>query len=39
MNKKDLVYKFFKEGYENKNYDFIMECVASDYIDHSPSWC
>lgn len=33
----DLVYRFFKDGYENKDYSFIMECVAEDYIDHSPA--
>lgn len=37
MNEKDLVRKFFLEGYENKNYDFIMECVSENYFDHSPA--
>lgn len=37
MTDKDIVYKFFKEGYENKNYDFVMEYVSEDYIDHSPA--
>lgn len=36
-DKKELVARFFVEGYANKNYDFIMECVADDYIDHSPA--
>lgn len=34
---KEIVYQFFKEGYENKNYDSVMEYVAVDYIDHSPA--
>lgn len=37
MTEKELVYRFFKEGYETKNYDFVMECMAEDYIDHSPA--
>ena len=37
MTEKDIVYKFFKEGYENKNYDFVMEYVSENYIDHSPA--
>ena len=37
MTEKDIVYKFFKEGYEIKNYDVIMECVSENYIDHSPA--
>ncbi len=37
MSPKDVVVKFFEDGYTNKNYDFIMACVADDYIDHSPA--
>lgn len=37
MTEKDIVYNFFKEGYENKNYNFVMEHVSIDYIDHSPA--
>lgn len=37
MNNKELVVSFFEEGYVKHNYDFIMECVAEDYIDHSPA--
>lgn len=37
MNNKDLVVNFFMEGYSNHNYDYIMECVAENYIDHSPA--
>lgn len=33
----ELVARFFEEGYTKKNYGFIMECVADDYIDHSPA--
>lgn len=37
MSDKELVVQFFKEGYVNKNYDFIMKCVSENYIDHSPA--
>ena len=37
MTPKELVIRFFEDGYTNQNYDFIMECVANDYIDHSPA--
>lgn len=37
MNNKELVVSFFMEGYANHNYDYIMECVADNYIDHSPA--
>lgn len=37
MTEKDIVYNFFKEGYENKNYDYVMEHVSEEYIDHSPA--
>lgn len=37
MNNKELVVSFFMEGYTNHNYDYIMECVADNYIDHSPA--
>ena len=37
MDNKELVSRFFVEGYINHNYDFIMECMAEDYIDHSPA--
>lgn len=29
--------KFFEDGYTNQNYDFVMACVAEDYIDNSPA--
>lgn len=34
---KDVVKAFFHEGYETHNYDYVMQCVAEDYIDHSPT--
>ena len=37
MTEKEIVYRFFKDGYEKKDYDFIMKCVSEDYIDHSPA--
>lgn len=37
MSPQQVVVKFFEDGYTNKNYDFIMECVSNDYIDHSPA--
>lgn len=37
MSPKDIVTKFFEEGYTHQNYDFIMECVSDEYIDHSPA--
>ncbi len=35
MTEKEIVTGFFYEGYGKKNYDFVMECVAENYIDHS----
>lgn len=37
MTNAEIVYRFFKEGYENKNYDYILSCLSDDYIDHSPA--
>lgn len=37
MSDKELVVRFFMEGYQNKNYDFILECLSENYIDHSPA--
>lgn len=37
MSAKELVTAFFEEGYSNKNYDFIIEAVADNYVDHSPA--
>ena len=33
MSDKELVAQFFIEGYQNKNYDFILSCLS----DHSPA--
>ena len=37
MTNTEIVNRFFKEGYENKNYAEVMDLVAEDYIDHSPA--
>ena len=37
MDNKEIVIRFFEEGYTHKQYDFIMECVSEDYVDHSPA--
>ena len=37
MTNTEIVNKFFKEGYENKNYAEVIDLVAEDYIDHSPA--
>lgn len=34
---KEVVKKFFKEGYENHDYDKVMSIVADNYIDNSPA--
>lgn len=34
---KQIVKSFFEEGYVNHNYDYVMDCVAEQYIDHSPA--
>lgn len=37
MSDKELVIRFFMEGYQNRNYDFILQCLSENYIDHSPA--
>lgn len=37
MTNTEIVNRFFKEGYENKNYAEVIDLVAEDYIDHSPT--
>lgn len=37
LSPKEIVVKFFEDGYTNQNYDYIMTCVADNYIDHSPA--
>ena len=34
---REIVIRFFDEGYTNKNYDYIMQHVSEDYYDHSPA--
>lgn len=34
---KELVIRFFEDGYTNKKFDRIMEYLAENYIDHSPA--
>ncbi len=36
MTNKELVTGFFMEGYVHHNYNFLMENMAEDYLDHSP---
>ena len=37
LSPKEIVVKFFEDGYTNRNYDFIMTCMAENYIDNSPA--
>ena len=37
MDNREIVIRFFDEGYTNKNYDYIMQHVSEDYYDHSPA--
>lgn len=37
MTEKELVCRFFKDGYETKDYDAVMSYLAKDYVDHSPA--
>ena len=37
MSPKELVIRFFEEGYAKKNYEFVLSCMAEDYLDHSPA--
>ena len=37
MTNIEIVSHFFKEGYENKNYNLVMSYLSNDYIDHSPA--
>lgn len=34
---KDIVKSFFYEGYINHNYNYVMNCLTDNYIDHSPA--
>ena len=37
LSPKDIVVKFFEDGYSNCNYDFVMTCMSENYIDNSPA--
>lgn len=37
MTEKEIVMGFFNEGYDKKNYDFVMNYLSENYIDHSPA--
>ena len=37
MTAKEIVIRFFVEGYENNNYAYIMDSISDHYIDHSPA--
>ncbi|MGN0459681.1 MAG: GNAT family N-acetyltransferase [Ruminococcus sp.] len=37
LSPKDIVVKFFEDGYTNQNFDYVMTCMAENYIDHSPA--
>ena len=37
MNNKEIVIKFFEEGYNNNDYDEVKKLLAKDYYDHSPA--
>lgn len=37
MTPTELVIRFFEEGYTNRNYGFVMDCMTEDYIDNSPA--
>lgn len=37
MTEKEIVTRFFIEGYVNRNFDLAVDCMAEDYFDHSPA--
>lgn len=37
MTNAEIVARFFKEGYENRNDSFVLSHVSEDYVDHSPA--
>lgn len=37
MTNTEIVARFFKEGYENRNDSFVLSHVSEDYVDHSPA--
>lgn len=36
MTNKEIVTKFFVDGYVNLNFDSVLNILAEDYLDHSP---
>ena len=36
-NAKKIGRSFFEKGYVNHDYDYVMNCVSVDYVDHSPA--
>ncbi len=37
MTNKEIVKNFFIESYQNHNYNFAMDFISEDYIDHNPA--
>ena len=37
MTPKEIVSRFFQEGYTNRYYACVMDCMSENYIDHSPA--
>lgn len=37
MTNAEIVARFFKAGYETRDYSFVLSHVAEDYVDHSPA--
>lgn len=37
MTPKELVARFFEAVYTEKDYDFVLRCMADNYYDHSPA--
>lgn len=37
MTPKELVARFFQAGYTERDYAFVLRCMADDYVDHSPA--
>lgn len=37
LSPKEVISRFFEEGYERRNYDFILHCLSERYVDHSPA--
>ena len=35
MSPKEIVIRFFEDGYTIKNYNYVMNCMAENYFDHS----